>query len=459
MPDGKPRACDVLIENAILIAEAHAPPVTPATLAFADGRILFAGAAADAPRFAAARRIDAGDHLALPGLINVHTHAALCLVRGVAEDLGFAPAYTPGIPQGAMLTEGETVALARVGALEAMLAGSTLIADTYVHAAATLPAMAELGLRVLASPRIHDADLAAVATGTWRHDPAIGEATLAELEAVAQVAGRLPRCGVQIAAHAPDTCSRAFLRRVADRAARTGWQVTTHLAQSTAEVARVRERDGMSPVELLEECGLLTDRLLAAHCIHVSQHDIARIGRAGTAVAHIPRGNATGGTIAPMRALMQAGARLALATDNMQGDMIETMRWALAMGRVQAARIGQDWQPEHMLHAATASGAQALGLGDRIGALRAGMEADCVLVSLASAHLTPHPDPLGAVVHVGTGRDVRWVFVHGEAVVADGRPTRVEEAEVLREGRAAAASAWRRAAVSRCSKSRSAKSV
>lgn len=437
--------CDLLIENAILLADAFAQPVLDSVLAVRDGAIIFAGARAAAPALRPGRRLDASGHLALPGLVNIHTHAALCVVRGVAEDLGFAPAYTPGIPQGALLTEGETVALARLGALEAMLAGSTLIVDTYVHAAATLPAMAALGLRVFASPRLHDVDLAAVAARRWVHDPAIGEAQLAALHDTVAVAARLPRAGAHLAAHASDTCSRDFLRRLRGVADSTGLRVATHLAQSRAEVERVRARDGLTPAELLEEAGLLDRRLIAAHCIHLSAADVARIGRAGVTVAHIPKGNATGGTIAPVRALAAAGCAIAIGTDNMHGDMIETLRWALAMGRIRQGGIDPAWQPEHVLHGATQAGADALGLGSALGALRVGRRADIVLVDLRAAHLTPHRDPLGTLTHTGVGRDVAWVFVDGEAVVAEGRPSRMDATAIRQDAQAAADSAWHRA--------------
>ncbi len=156
--------------------------------------------------------------------MNVHTHTILSMVRGVAEDMGFAPAYTPGVPQGHMVNEEEAVALARLGALEAMLAGSTLINDTYVHTDLTLPAMADLGLRVFSCNRIHDVDFSGVSKGRWEHKAEIGERTLNQALGLAQrFHGRADaRTGVQLAAHAPDTCSTPFLKDVAAAAERTG---------------------------------------------------------------------------------------------------------------------------------------------------------------------------------------------------------------------------------------------
>ena len=365
----------------------------------------------------------------------------------MAEDLGFAPAYTPGIPQGHMVTPDEAYAIARLGALEAMLFGSTLINDTFVHADIVTPAMAELGLRVWSCGRIHDVDFSGVSVGRWEHVDAIGDRTLeAALDLAERYEGKsLGRIGVQLAAHAPDTCSTPFLKRIAQAAEETGLRVTTHLSQSKVELARIRERDGRSPPELLEEIGLLNDRLLAAHCIHVSESDIARIGRAGIHVAHIAKGNATGATIAPTHKLRAAGAKLTLGTDNMHADMVEVMRWALAVGRIQVGAVTADWQPETVLEMATLAGARAMGLDDRIGSIEVGKQADFVVFDYRRAHLTPVTNALGNLVHVAQGRDVAFVAVDGELVVEDGRPTRVDEEAIRREAAQAIAALWTRA--------------
>ena len=184
---------------------------------------------------------------------------------------------------------------------------------------------------------------------------------------------------------------------------------------------------------------------MAAHCIHLTDSDIARIGAARSFVAHSPKGNATGGTIAPTRRLTLAGARLTLATDNMHADMVEVLRWALCMGRVQTGAVEDDWQPEHMLQAATEGGAAAMGMEGQIGRIALGYRADCVAIDLRRPHLVPHNDPLGTLVHTGMGRDVSHVVVEGEIVVEDFRPTRCDPQEVIRAGAAASAALWARA--------------
>lgn len=440
----------IVLERASLITgDPSVDPVEGACVAIEGDRIVHLGPANERAwrSFGNARHVDLAGHLISPGLVNVHTHAVLTMVRGIAEDLGFAPAYTPGIPQGHMVLPDEAVALARLGALEAMLSGSTLINDTYVHADLTLPAMAELGLRVSACGRIHDVAFAGIPEGRWEHDPRIGEATLGNALALAERwhGAEDGRLAVQLAAHAPDTCSDELLYLIAGASADRGLRVATHLSQSRVENDRVRERSGCTPTELLEAVGLLNERLIAAHCIHVSDTDVARIGRAGVHVAHVPKGNATHGAIAPTLRLRAAGARLALATDNMHGDMVETMRWALAMARLQAGGITDAWQPETVHAMATRAGAAAMGEDARLGRLAPGLKADLVAFDLRRAHLTPAIDPLGTLVHAGRGGDVAMVMVDGRIVVEGGHATLVDEERIRRDASMAAVALWERA--------------
>ena len=436
---------DTLITGAtVLTCDPADRVIAEAAIGIAAGRIAYVGPAIEAQ---AGRVLDLRGRVVTPGFVNVHTHAILSMVRGVAEDLGFAPAYTPGIPHGHDVTPDEAHALSRLGAVEAMLFGSTLVNDTYVHADVTMEAMSSLGLRVTNCGRIHDADFSLIGDGRWEHHTAIGEATLAEAMVLADKwHGREDgRCGVQIAAHAPDTCSDAFLVQIRKAAESKGLRVATHLAQSKTEVRQILARSGKTPAQLLEDVGLLNDRLIAAHCIHMDDADIARCGRAGIHVAHIPKGNATGGTMAPTPKLRAAGANLALGTDNMHADMVEVMRWALAVARIQEGKVDDGWQPRHVLRMATIDGARAMGLDADIGSLEVGKKADLVAFDFRRPHLLPAVNPAGTLVHTGQGRDVEHVFVDGRQVVAEGRPTQADLDDILRRAQAAADALWARA--------------
>ncbi|BCH34608.1 chlorohydrolase [Mesorhizobium sp. L-8-10] len=438
---------DLLVRNAIILTGAAGRPLlTDGYLLVRNGRIaaLGQGVPAVAENF---RAIDARGKVVTPGFVNIHTHAILTMVRGVAEDMGFAPAYTPGVPHGHEVTEDEAIALARLGALEALLFGSTLINDTYVHQQLTMPAMAETGIRVWGSGRIHDVDFSRVHLAEWEHKPEIGDWSLGEaVELYERFHGKENgRLGVHLAAHAPDTCSRWLLERIRDERDRLGLRVQSHLSQSRLEVERIRERDGMSPPELYDDIGLLDDRLVAAHCIHVDAQDIARIGGRRVHVAHIAKGNQTGGTIAPTTALRKAGAQFALGTDNMHADMVEVMRWALNSGRVQEGHVTDFWQPHTVFEMATMGGARAMGLENEIGSLEVGKKADMVIFDYRRPHLVPNIEPLGNLVHTAQGRDVDMVIVDGVVVVEDGRPLHVDQDEILRDAQRAAESLWSRA--------------
>ena len=220
--------------------------------------------------------IDGKGAMCLPGLINTHNHSPLMSVRGMVEDLGFAPAYTPGVPQGHWLSSEETQILARLGVMEMLCAGATTIVDYYRMPDALARAAEAFGLRAMIGGRVMDADTAALANGEFLHDPKLGEATLgAALDLIdTWDAKGNERISTILAPHAPDTCSRQMLQTFADLSAKTGKQVHTHLAQSKMEVAQVRSRDGLSPAELLEDVGLLSSDLVAAHCIFLDEADI-----------------------------------------------------------------------------------------------------------------------------------------------------------------------------------------
>ncbi|MDM0090509.1 MULTISPECIES: amidohydrolase family protein [unclassified Variovorax] len=419
---------DLLLLDAIaLTADPARPEIRGSAIGIRDGCITWLDAQPPA-HYQATRTLRLPGHFVTPGFVNVHTHGILTMVRGVAADLGFAPSYTPGIPKGTQVDPAQARALARLGALEALLFGSTVIGDNFVHADVSTEAVVELGVRLCPSWRIHDVDFARVAHGDWHHDPAIGSRTLeAGLALHARWAGH-PRVRVNLAAHAVDTCSDGFLKEVAAASALHGLTVSTHL--------------GQSQVEVLEEVGLLNERLMGGHCIYVTPSDAQKMAAAGAHAVHIPKCNATSGRLAPTPMLQRAGVNMALATDTQHGDMVELMRWALVTARVQEGKVDDSWQPHHVFHMATMGGAKALGMADTLGSLAVGKAADLVVFDANRPHLRPHVNPLGNLVHTGQGRDVRMVVVAGEVLVEDGRPTKVDMEAVCAEAETASRALW-----------------
>src|SRR5262249_10104452 len=209
---------------------------------------------------------------------------------------------------------------------------------------------------------------------------------------------------------------------------------------------QVLRRDRMTPTEAVEDAGLLDEHLIAAHCLVMTESDIVRAGRAGITVAHAPKVNLTGGYLPVTSALRRAGASIALATDNMHGDMVEQMRWALAAGRLQEGAVNDFWQAADVFHMATLGAAKSLGREHDLGSLAVGKKADVVLFDFQRAHLTPALNPVGTLVHTGQGRDISTVIVDGRIVVEDGHATLVDEERIRRDGAAAAKQLWTRIA-------------
>lgn len=433
---------DTLLTNVTLLtADPALPTIQDGSIGMSADRIAWIGTNA-APAPAARTVLDLPGRVVIPGLINVHTHSALNMVRGVAIDSGFAPSYTKGIPNAADLSPEDAIALARLGALEAMLFGSTLIGEHFVHMDACLPELAKLGLRVHASVRLHDVDFRAVANGQWNFDARIGDGLLARNVAMhehwhGKEDGRI---AVQFAAHAADTCSVPYLQRVA--AAANDAIVSTHLSQSKLENQRVRARTGITSAEVFDSVGLLNQRLLCGHCIYVNEADVARMARSGVNVVHIPKANASSGRLAPTPMMKAAGLNLTLATDTQHADMIELMRWALVTARIQVGSVDEHWQPAHVLAMATINGAQALGLADELGSLAPGKKADLVVLDFRRPHLQPAPNALGNLVHTAQGRDIEHVFVDGRCVVRDGRAVLVNGEAILADAQRVARRLW-----------------
>lgn len=390
--------------------------------------------------------LDGGGGLCLPGLVNSHNHTPLMSVRGMVEDLGFAPAYVPGVPQGHWLSDEETLALARLGVMELMMSGATTIVDYYRKPDALARAAHEMGLRAMVGGRVMDADSAALAEGRFEHDAALGEASLRDALDLIDKWDGVGRISTILAPHAPDTCSRGMLQEFARLAQATGKQVHTHLAQSPLEVARIKAREGMTPVAFLDDLGLLNADLVAAHCIFLTADDIARLGRNRVIVAHAPVGNASFGAAAPILDLAQAGAQITLCTDTKTADMFEAMRMAIAAARWRA-QMQMVLNARQVFGWATMGGAAALKGHKATGTLDTGAPADLIVLDPGAPNLRPVIDGFGIVAHSGSGANVRTVICEGEVLVRDGRPTRVDPSEVIAEAQRVADGLWRRARV------------
>jgi 5-methylthioadenosine/S-adenosylhomocysteine deaminase len=441
-----PSPCDLLVTaDLILTLDAAERILRDGAIAVSDRTIVGIGPSAElAARWAPRATVDGRGRLAIPGLVNVHNHTPLMITRGMIEDIGFAPMYTPGIPQGHWLNEDDAYALSRLGMYELLRAGCTTVMDFYRYPSSCARAAAELGVRAVIAGRVHDAEPGSLANGTHSYSTAIGQASLREnAELIERWNGHdRGRIRCDWAPHAPDTCSDDLLREVKKLADAHGGNVHTHLSQLPAELEAVKARTGLTPPQLMDKLGLLNDRLIAAHCIHMDRADIELCGKAKMTVAHAPIGNAKGGRIAPIMELQEAGARIALCTDTFSGDLIEAMRWAISMQRIN--RQGNVLDPRVVLGWGTREGAAALGMSDQVGALEVGKKADIVLLDSRAPTLAPMIDGYGVLVHSASGHDVDTVIVDGRVVLVDGKLTLADGDAIVASAQKVAGALWSR---------------
>ena len=394
--------------------------------------------------------IDATNKLVMPGLVNLHTHLPMTLLRGLAENVdlqGFLARVWAA--EGAVMDPGTVELGATLGALESLLAGCTTQLDMYFHHEATHRGAVAAGSRHVIGPVFFDGP---------GPDGLAWEERVANLRAWPAVIDEIggPRVPLSAMPHATYTCSPegfaevvAVLREVHAGSNRPA-VLTTHVSENVSENDGIRERHGATPTELLAKAGWVEPDLplVVGHGVHLTAGDLQLLADGHAAVGHCPGSNlklASGAL--NWETVRDSGVRLTLGTDGCSSsndlDMWQVMRQAALLARLTSGRPDVASASE-VLRAATIEGARALGLGDEIGSVEVRKRADLVLVDLAAPHLTPVHDVAALLVFAAGRGDVSDVLVDGEVVVRERRSTRLDTADLL--ARAAARGAVARAA-------------
>lgn len=371
--------------------------------------------------------IDGTNMVALPGFINTHTHAAMTLFRGYADDLPLMEWLEEKIwPVEAKLTGEDIYWGTKLSILEMLLSGTTTFADMYTFEAEVAKAVEESGIRAcLSRGMIGLGDNAQVALDE-------------SVELIENWHGKAEgRITTMLGPHAPYTCPPVFLEKVMMLADKYKVGIHIHVAETLSELEGIQKQFGKTPVRLLYDLGLFDYPTLAAHCVHVNDTDLALMQEKNVAVAHNPESNmklASG--IAPVPAMLKAGITVALGTDgassNNNLDMLEEMRSAALLHKVNTMDP-LAINAYQALEMATKNGAKALGLEDKIGMLKEGMLADVILLNFAKPHLYPHHDIIAHLVYAAQGADVDTVIVNGKILVRDSKPLDLDVAEIYEE--------------------------
>ena len=409
----------LLTGGVVVTLNARREILAPGAVIIEGPRIAYAGPAGRAPVRDDDDRIDCRSHLVMPGLVNAHTHAAMGMFRGLAEDRPRDEwARTMyALPYLDRLRPDEYRHGAFLGALEMLSNGITATADRGSFMEFSADGLDAAGIRAVVSHTLFDVDRpleldrALALVNRWGTDP---ESRV--------------HCG--LGPHAPDTCSDALLRRVRALAGETGARVFVHCAQSDREIAALRGRGHRGAVRCLWDAGLLGADVVAAHCVYVDDEEIQLLADTGTWVAHCPASNAKiEGRAAPVASMLRAGVGVALGTDwapsNNGMDLFDEMKTAVLLGKVRSDDAAA-LPAGRLLEMATVDGARALGIDAHAGSLEAGKRADVIVVALDALRLEPLHDPAAALAYTVKGQDVRHVWVDGRWLIRDRRPTHVD---------------------------------
>ncbi|MEX3107018.1 MULTISPECIES: amidohydrolase [unclassified Streptomyces] len=417
---------DLLVHGGdVLTVDDAGTVVREGAVAVHDGEIVAVGPATELQqRYEALEFIDASGCLVLPGFVNTHTHLAMTLLRGRADDVTLQGFLERVLAWEAELLTPENVAAAvRLAAAESIKAGVTTALDMYWFHESAERVAREAGWRLLTGPTFMDVP-----------EPPDGMEFAARTAWARKDLETRTRVRPVLFAHSAYTLSPAQLTEVFALAREFGALVHIHAAENATEVATVEVKYGKRPVELLDSLGLLGPDVLLAHAVDLTGPEIAALARTGTSVAHCPVSNLKLGCgIAPVPRLLGAGVTVGLGTDGAVSsnalDVLGAVRQAAlvhkaggdptAVGAEQAVRMATVW------------GARALGLGERIGSLEAGKRADLVVVDLSGPHLRPRHDPWSTLAYAARADDVRDTVVDGKVLMRGRALTTLDECSVV----------------------------
>jgi 5-methylthioadenosine/S-adenosylhomocysteine deaminase len=381
--------------------------------------------------YRATRRLSGEGKVLMPGLVNGHSHTAMVLFRGLADDLSLQDWLQNFIfpAEGRFVDENFIRVGEELACWEMITGGTTTFVDMYFKPDVAARVVDQCGLRAVIAPS--SIDFPSPGFSGW------DDAFAAAVDFVKRWKGRNPRIIPALAPHAPYTVSPEHLTQAIQAARQYDVPLTIHLAETQTEVQDIQQRYNATPVQHLENLGFLEPRVFAAHVVWPNESEIALMARRGVGVIHNPDSNlklASG--FAPVPAMVQAGIQVGLGTDgaasNNDLDMWEAIRLTALIHK--GTTLDPTTLPARtVLRMATLGGAEALGLADKIGAVRVGLQADLIQVDLTSAHLTPLYDVISHLVYAAKAEDVDTVIVDGKVLMSGRKVLTVDTEQVRRE--------------------------
>ena len=403
----------ILLQNILAVLPENQKNIVKETDIYIEGnRILAIGHKPEG--FSADKVIDGKDRLAIPGLINCHTHSYMSFMRNVADDLSFMDWLFGTIdPIEQKMTDEDTYWGACLAIIEMMKSGTTCFNDMQMNIHQTTRAVKESGMRAVICRGL-------VGSG---NDEA-GQSRLRQAYEERDAAADCDRLTFRLGPHAPYTCDDAFLKIVAEEAKREKMGIHIHLSESESEISQIQEKYGCTPIALAEKCGIFDVPAIAAHCVQVTDEDIAILKRKNVSVVTNPASNMKlGNGFAPIAKMLEQGVNVCLGTDGAASNNCLNMFHELSLLTLihkGTGRTPQCVSAKEGFRIATINGAKALGLEKEIGSIEVGKKADLAILDLNTPSLTPRNNLLAGLSYSANGSEVDTVIINGQ-ITMEGR--------------------------------------
>ncbi|MDY6836928.1 MAG: amidohydrolase [Thermodesulfobacteriota bacterium] len=366
-------------------------------------------------RYGAEKTIDAQGGIIMPGLVNTHTHAAMTCFRGLADDLPLMTWLEDHIfPAEAKLTEDMVYKGTLLACAEMILSGTTTFCDMYLFEDAVAEAAKRAGMRALVGEVLYDFP-----------SPNYGpmEKGLTYTEDLIEKWQDDPLVTIAVEPHSPYLCAPDLLQKAKAIADRHSAPMVMHVSESEAEVLQLKEKYNKTPVEHLAHIGFLDPKLIAVHCVVMTEKDMDLLKAFDVKVAHDPESTmklASG--ITPVPQLLERGVTVGIGTDgcasNNNLDMFQEIDTVAKVHKAQTLDPTV-LDAQTVVRMATIDGARVLGLEDQIGSLAPGKKADIIVIDTRRPHLTPMYNVYSHLVYAVSGNDVVTAIVNGQVVMED----------------------------------------
>ena len=371
--------------------------------------------------------IEGKDRLAIPGLINCHTHSYMSFMRNVADDLSFMDWLFGTIdPIEQQMTDEDTYWGACLAILEMMKSGTTCFNDMQMNIHQTTRAVKESGIRAVICRGL-------VGSG---NDEA-GQMRLRQAYEERDAAADCDRLTFMLGPHAPYTCDDAFMRIVSEEAKKNNMGIHVHLSESESEIEQIREKYHCTPIEMAEKNGLFDVPAIAAHCVQITDSDMDILQAKNVSVVTNPASNMKlGNGFAPVPKMLEKGVNVCIGTDgaasNNSLNLFHEMS-LLALIHKGVAKTPQCVSAKEVFRIATINGAKALGLEKEIGTLEAGKKADIAILNLNTPSLSPRNNLIAGLSYSANGSEVETVIIDGKVTMENRKVLTMDEELVYKK--------------------------